>query len=800
MLDLSVGKSTQLRIDNSIVIFDEGHNLETALKESASAQFTQLYLKEIEASCDKLPSKLNDILNYERHGLSRSEKRRDNSTIVDEFAKPKSKTVKEAEKENKKNPIEELAEKLTNDKIRLVSRCARSLMGCIDLMNTKEGRYQDTKCSLDLIIAEMQKAGVEFNTSDTIITTLDSMASFWSMAGVMNPATVARYLTALTSLSKFISIIYPQGCMSKNQKDEHLKRLKHYYTAHLKGVFEKQTVLLSSNKLINWELDLWCLHPAIGFKRVIDNLCAIGPRSIIVTSGTLAPLQSIEDELEIKFEVRREFEHLINSNQLNVMILAESPKGYSLKSTYTEAKKPLYPVALAESLTPLFRVLPYGTLVFFPSYSLMQRVVKFWENSKPTLWSNIVKITKVFIESKDQSQFNADMTNFQKHIDYGGKAIFLGVCRGKLSEGTNLKSNHCRSVVIVGLPFPNSSDPKVIETREFYDKRGINGGNNWYNQQMRRALSQAFGRVIRSKDDFGMLFLCDPRFDQFKFSVSQWIRPFYPTEYKQNYQNLCQEVKDFFIGHNIDLSAITIEPAISSNKNGLFEIDPATRVIKNKSVGKAGARSSDLNAHLPAANPEGDETPVSSRMSPRSRQAAMIAAYTVDRETYDRVKTAQNERQNSDSTAEPAPTKTKRLKSSNVFDSIYPDQQKETHATGMKTDQILPNGASSATKSHIELITLDDDKERKQGRRIDPVEARQKLDSIKGQPSGPQYKCYICLNPADKPYVINCPCARIGCITCLKGLNKKTCGECGTLLTLKSFKQKLFNIFQRREV
>lgn len=38
-------------------------------------------------------------------------------------------------------------------------------------------------------------------------------------------------------------------------------------------------------------------------------------------------------------------------------------------------------------------------------------------------------------------------------------------------------------------------------------------GNDWYNLQATRAVNQAIGRIIRHKNDFGAIILCDERFN-----------------------------------------------------------------------------------------------------------------------------------------------------------------------------------------------------------------------------------------------------------------------------------------------
>lgn len=49
--------------------------------------------------------------------------------------------------------------------------------------------------------------------------------------------------------------------------------------------------------------------------------------------------------------------------------------------------------------------------------------------------------------------------------------MFLGVARGKLSEGISLEDNGCRCVVMVGIPYPYLKDPKVIMKQHYLDTK-----------------------------------------------------------------------------------------------------------------------------------------------------------------------------------------------------------------------------------------------------------------------------------------------------------------------------------------
>jgi hypothetical protein len=40
-------------------------------------------------------------------------------------------------------------------------------------------------------------------------------------------------------------------------------------------------------------------------------------------------------------------------------------------------------------------------------------------------------------------------------------ALFLAVCRGKVSEGLDFADNNARAVIVVGIPYPNVKDTQV---------------------------------------------------------------------------------------------------------------------------------------------------------------------------------------------------------------------------------------------------------------------------------------------------------------------------------------------------
>lgn len=74
-------------------------------------------------------------------------------------------------------------------------------------------------------------------------------------------------------------------------------------------------------------------------------------------------------------------------------------------------------------------------------------------------------------------------------------------------------------------------------------------GQEWYSLDATRAVNQAIGRVIRHRDDYGAILLCDVRF-QYNSQVQQlskWIRDILGNQPKSSpFGPIVKELRDFF--------------------------------------------------------------------------------------------------------------------------------------------------------------------------------------------------------------------------------------------------------------
>lgn len=279
--------------------------------------------------------------------------------------------------------------------------------------------------------------------------------------------------------------------------------------------------------LLPYELhmSLWCLNPSIAFRMV-----ASAAHSVILTSGTLSPLDSFSSELGTSFGVVLEAPHVVNmKKQVFAGVISQTPSGDPIQATYQHVNKAEFQDALGDIILKTCRTVPDGILVFFPSYSLLDKVVVRW---RETGIMEDITSCKPFVQEPRGGGTEAlkeVMEKYYQGINSGCGGVFLAVCRGKVSEGLDFSDANARGVIIVGIPFPNLKDPKVEVKRKYNDmgsrNMGLLNGSLWYEQQAFRALNQALGRCIRHKLDWGAILLVDERFKlnaRYQNSLSRW--------------------------------------------------------------------------------------------------------------------------------------------------------------------------------------------------------------------------------------------------------------------------------------
>ncbi len=178
-------------------------------------------------------------------------------------------------------------------------------------------------------------------------------------------------------------------------------------------------------------------------------------------------------------------------------------------------------------------MVPNGLLVFFPSYSLLQKCLNCWKASEADIYNRIAAHKPILVEPRAKGEFQQTMEEYERKVSDPALsgAIFMGVARGKVSEGLDFADHFGRAVIITGLPYAPFMDPRVKLKMEYLDEARVQAtegltGRAWYRQDAWRAINQAIGRVIRHRNDYGAVLLCDERFASAdaRAQLPEWMR------------------------------------------------------------------------------------------------------------------------------------------------------------------------------------------------------------------------------------------------------------------------------------
>ncbi|MEX1994186.1 MAG: ATP-dependent DNA helicase [Steroidobacteraceae bacterium] len=106
-------------------------------------------------------------------------------------------------------------------------------------------------------------------------------------------------------------------------------------------------------------------------------------------------------------------------------------------------------------------------------------------------------------------QGDAPRESLLKQFRELGNAVLLGTA--SFWEGVDVRGHALALVVIDKLPFAAPEDPLLKARLEGIRRRGGNPFKEFQLPQAVLALKQGFGRLIRDREDFGVIAICDPR-------------------------------------------------------------------------------------------------------------------------------------------------------------------------------------------------------------------------------------------------------------------------------------------------
>ncbi|KFB40137.1 AGAP000634-PA-like protein [Anopheles sinensis] len=514
LLDAKARKANNLSVQNSVIILDEAHNVEKMCEETGS---THIRSSDIALAIE------------------------DTSSIISSFVDAGGAAGLDTDGDGEKLEF-------TMDDLVLLKEMLLSIEKAVDdipiLFSQKGSTFGGT-----YIFELLEKANVKFGNANVILQVLASLVAYTTSRA--EKKNFVRRGAGLQAVADFLEIVFSgsgpeyqqavERCFKVHVEQEEAKNAKGAGGGKGGSSTKRTDGWLSAKSGVKMEasggdkstgkagrvVNFWCFNPGFGMRQ----LTGANIRSIILTSGTLAPLKPLINELSIPVGVSLENPHIIGREQVYVKIVPQGPDRVTLNSSYANRNNPEYIASLGRSVLSFCPVIPGGLLIFFPSYPMLNRCVEEWQTSG--MWAQINRAKTVFIEPRGKDSFASTMAEYYARLQEPASkgAIFMAVCRGKVSEGLDFADVNGRAVMITGLPFPPLLDARVVLKKQYLEtnrsrENEMISGDEWYSLEAARAVNQAIGRVIRHKDDYGAILLCDTRFQQHrqKAQLSSWIQ------------------------------------------------------------------------------------------------------------------------------------------------------------------------------------------------------------------------------------------------------------------------------------
>lgn len=260
------------------------------------------------------------------------------------------------------------------------------------------------------------------------------------------------------------------------------------------------------------------LHPGTHFREIVDEAHAV-----ILAGGTMKPTADVETQLfgHLPRSQIRLFScgHVIPKENMLCLCMGTGPTRTPLELTFANRTQHVVMDEIVRSLVNMCTIIPYGVVVFLPSYSYAEQLFARWKSQKQ--WERLEAKKTVICDTRDAHQAERLLDNYAAAARTRRGALLFSVVGGKLSEGINFKDELARCVVMVGLPFPNAQDPELKAKMEFLDRgmatMALSGqpkltSKDFYENLCMKAVNQCIGRAIRHRDDYAAVVLMDSRY------------------------------------------------------------------------------------------------------------------------------------------------------------------------------------------------------------------------------------------------------------------------------------------------
>ena len=243
-------------------------------------------------------------------------------------------------------------------------------------------------------------------------------------------------------------------------------------------------------------LTLFCVNPKVNLQECLNK-----GRGSVFFSATLLPMGY--------------YRSLFSTREDDYAICAASPFprenlklliARDVSSKYTRRGEEEYG-KLAQYILQTVTVKRGNYMVFFPSYRMLQDVYEIFEEKSLGMGLECVLQSGNMTEGEKE----AFLERFEGESD--GTLVGFCVMGGIFSEGIDLTGEKLIGAILVGTGLPQVGYEREI-LKNYYDEKNKAGFEYAYRYPGMNKVLQSAGRVIRTKEDRGVVLLLDERFLQ----------------------------------------------------------------------------------------------------------------------------------------------------------------------------------------------------------------------------------------------------------------------------------------------
>ncbi len=467
-----------------IVVFDEAHNIDNVCIESLSIDLTEDSLRKATKGANNLDRKITEMKNSDAEKLQN-----EYAKLVEGLRAAEDARNEDAFMANPALPDDLLVEAVPGN-IRRAEHFVAFLKRFIEYLKTRMkvlNVVSDTPLAFlqhlrDLTFIERKPLRFCAERLTSLVRTLELM-NIEDLQPLQEVATFATLVA--TYETGFLLIIEP---------------------------FESATATVP-----NPVLHLTCLDAAIAIKPVFDRF-----HSVIITSGTLSPLDMYPRMLNFTTVVQESFTMTLTRKSFLPMIVDRGNDQNQVTSQFEHRNDLQVQRNFGNLLIEFCKLTPDGVVVFFPSYLYMESIISAWQGMEilDTVW----RYKLILVETPDAQETALALETFRTACNNGRGAVLLCVARGKVSEGIDFDHHYGRTVLCMGVPY-QYTESRILKARlEFLRETYRIKEADFLSFDAMRHAAQCLGRVIRGKDDYGIMVLADKRFNKKVAQLPKWIQ------------------------------------------------------------------------------------------------------------------------------------------------------------------------------------------------------------------------------------------------------------------------------------